>query len=139
MSRPLLLDTCAAIYLLAAEPMTEAAYAAMDDAVDALRPLFVSPIAAWEVGLKASKGRFAYPISPRRWLEKLRDVPGIRMCELNADILLKSSFLPGMLRTRDPADRIIAATAREFGYTVMTRDESLLDYGRQGHLSVLEC
>jgi PIN domain nuclease of toxin-antitoxin system len=53
-------------------------------------------------------------------------------------MLLQSCFLPGS-PPREPSDRIIAATAREYGFTVMTRDKALLDYGREGHLSVLEC
>ncbi|MEA2794644.1 MAG: hypothetical protein QOI87_2024, partial [Bradyrhizobium sp.] len=40
---------------------------------------------------------------------------------------------------RDPADRIIAATARDLGATLITRDRALLGYGTQGHLSVAEC
>jgi len=67
---------------------------------------------------------------PQRALLPLADLP--------PHVLLESSSLPGNLN-RDPADRILAATAREYGYTVMTRDKALLDYGREGHLSVLEC
>jgi len=136
---PLLLDTCAVIYLLGGKRMAKAAYAAMDKAVDAGVPLSVSPISAWEAGNLARKGRFGYPHSPQVWLEKLRETPGIELCELSPDVLLESSFLPGNLDSKDPAGRIIAATAREYGFTVMTRDRGLLDYGREGYLSVLEC
>ena len=138
MTQPILLDTCAALYLLANEPMSKAANAAMDGSVDAGLPLRVSPITAWEVGLLATRGRFKSSLSPQRWFERLRKTPGIQLCDLSGDILLGSSFLPGKFH-KDPADRIIAATAREFGYTVMTRDRALLDYGREGYLSVLEC
>jgi PIN domain nuclease of toxin-antitoxin system len=136
--RPFLLDTCAAMYLVASEPMTKDAYAAMDSAVDARLPLWVSPITMWEVGLLSRKGRFDSALPPHLWFDRLRRAPGIRVCELSADVLLESSFLPGKLN-KDPADRIIAATAREYGYTVMTRDRGLLDYGQQGYLSVIEC
>jgi PIN domain nuclease of toxin-antitoxin system len=51
---------------------------------------------------------------------------------------MESSFLPGKF-PKDPADRIIAATAREHGYTVVTRDRALLDYAEQGYLSAVEC
>jgi len=46
--------------------------------------------------------------------------------------------LPGK-PPKDPTRRIIAATARELGATLMTRDRALLDYGAQGHVAVLEC
>lgn len=40
---------------------------------------------------------------------------------------------------RGPFDRIIAATARELGATLITRDRALLAYGEQGHVSVVGC
>ncbi|MBV8799825.1 MAG: type II toxin-antitoxin system VapC family toxin [Alphaproteobacteria bacterium] len=133
-----LLDTCAAMYLVSNEPMATEALAAMDASADHGIPLRVSPITAWEVGMQQGKGRFRSSLTPQRWFEMLRTRPGITLCELTPEILLGSSFLPGMLN-RDPADRIIAATAREFGYTVITRDRALLDYAAQGHIAVIEC
>ncbi len=138
MSGPFLLDTCVAMYLIANEPMSKAANAAMDWSVDAAVPLRVSPVSAWEVGLLATRGRFKSSLSPQRWFERLRTMPGVQLCDLSGEVLLASSFLPGTLH-RDPADRIIAATAREFGFTVMTRDRALLDYAAEGHLSALQC
>jgi PIN domain nuclease of toxin-antitoxin system len=58
--------------------------------------------------------------------------------DLSADGLLGSAFLPGM-PPRDPADRILAATSREFGYRLVTRDRPLLEYGKQGHIQALAC
>jgi len=86
----------------------------------------------------ASKGRFRSPYTPQRWFEQLMSKSDTELAELSPKVLLESSFLPGNLH-RDPADRIIAATAREFGFTVMTRDGPLLDYAAQGYLSAIEC
>lgn len=138
MTTVFLLDTCAAMYLVAQEPMAQVATEAMDKAADLGIPLRVSPITAWEVGLLQGKGRFRSSLTPQRWFETLRTRPGITLCELTPDVLLQSWFLPGKLN-RDPADRIIAATAREYGFTVITRDRALLDYAEQGHLAVIEC
>ena len=55
-----------------------------------------------------------------------------------AELLIESQSLPGNIH-KDPYDRIIAATAREYGYTVMTRNRALLDYGQEGYLSAVEC
>jgi PIN domain nuclease of toxin-antitoxin system len=60
------------------------------------------------------------------------------LADLPPKILMDASFLPGNLHN-DPMDRIIAATAREYGFTVMTRDRALLDYAKAGHLSAAEC
>lgn len=138
MNQPLLLDTCAAIWLMEDEFMTDAAVAAIDGCFDNGEPIYVSPVTAWEIGTMARKKRFKSSLSPQRWFDRLRGTAGIRLCELTADILLGSSFLPGSIH-KDPADRILAATAREFGYTVVTRDRALLDYAAEGYLAALEC
>ena len=52
--------------------------------------------------------------------------------------MIDSTTLPGR-PPKDPADRIIAASARQYGHTVVTRDSELLPYGRQGFLRTLVC
>jgi PIN domain nuclease of toxin-antitoxin system len=136
--RPILLDTCAALWLVADAPMGEAAMAAISAADKANVPLRISPIMAWEIGLLARKGRFRSSLSPQRWFERLQTLPGIQLCALSPDVLLAASFLPGDLHG-DPADRIMAATAREHGFTLMTRDRALLDYAQTGHLAAIAC
>jgi PIN domain nuclease of toxin-antitoxin system len=135
--RPLLLDTCAALWIVADE-ITQKVADALTETRDRGLNTYVSPITAWEIGILARKGRFKSSYTPQRWLERLLSRPFTAVAELSPELLLESSFLPGRLND-DPADRIIAATAREFGYTVMTRDRALLNYGREGYLSVLEC
>lgn len=137
MKPPYLLDTCAAIWLLADE-LPEQAEATLLKAHNAGIGTYVSPITAWEVGNLARKGRFISNLTPRRWFERLMGLPGAALAEMSPDVLIASSELPNF-RPGDPADRIIAATAREYGFTVVTRDAALLEYGKQGYLSVLEC
>ena len=138
MSRPLLLDSCAALWVMANDKMRPAAVDAIDEASDRRETVFVSPITGWEIGLKAKKGKFISPYSPQRWLNLLLALPQITLAEMPPRVLLESSFLPGNL-VGDPADRIIAATARECGFTVITRDRALLDYAAQGHIAAIEC
>ncbi|MBV9990800.1 MAG: type II toxin-antitoxin system VapC family toxin [Alphaproteobacteria bacterium] len=134
----ILLDTCACIWIMNDEWMRAEAVEAVDEASDRGEKVFVSPITALEIGTSARKRRFRSPHAPQRWLELLLARPQIALAQMSAELLLESAFLPGLIET-DPADRIIAATARQYGFTVMTRDRSLLDYGREGYLSVLEC
>jgi PIN domain nuclease of toxin-antitoxin system len=77
-------------------------------------------------------------MTPRRWFDRLLDVPGVRLAELPPDLLIASSFLPGE-PPRDPADRIILATARDLGATLITRDRALLAYGGNGYVSTIAC
>jgi PIN domain nuclease of toxin-antitoxin system len=51
---------------------------------------------------------------------------------------MASSFLPGK-PPRDPADRILLATARDLGATLVTRDRALLQYGAEGQVSTIAC
>jgi PIN domain nuclease of toxin-antitoxin system len=62
----------------------------------------------------------------------------MQLADMSPDLLISSSFLPGA-PPRDPADRIIAATAREYGYVLVTRDRLLLEYAEQGHIQALVC
>jgi hypothetical protein len=50
---------------------------------------------------------------------------------------LTADSFPGTLEK--PAHRVLAVLDREHGFTVMTRDKALLDYGAEGHLAVVEC
>jgi PIN domain nuclease of toxin-antitoxin system len=135
---PLLLDTCAAIWLAEDEPMEAAALKALDQAAAQQQPVFISPMTAWEIGLLNARGRLTMSMSPQAWFDALLAVPGIALTDLSTSILIASSFLPGAA-PRDPADRIIAATAREKGLRLVTRDKTLLDYAKKGHLDALAC
>jgi PIN domain nuclease of toxin-antitoxin system len=134
----ILLDTCAALWVAENQPLAPQAVAALDTAFDERRPVFISEITAWEVGMLVSRGRLALSQSPAAWFRRLANVQGVQIAPLNADHFVDSSFLPGA-PPRDPADRVFAATARREGMVLMTRDGLLLDYSRQGHLQAMAC
>ena len=136
--RPLLLDTCAAIWLSEGEKLAGPAIELLKAADNAGQFTYISPISAWEIGQLASRGRVQLLITPQRWFARLFESRGVQLAEMSPDVLIASSFLPGK-PPRDPADRIIAATARDLGATLITRDRALLGYGNQGHLSVRGC
>jgi PIN domain nuclease of toxin-antitoxin system len=136
--QPLLWDTCAAIWIYEKAKLSQAALEAMSAAHRDGIPSYISPITAWEIGMLTSHGRLQLLIRPERWFSNLFEVPGVRLAEMSPDVLIASSYLPGK-PPKDPTDRIIAATARELGATLITRDRALLDYGAQGHVAVLEC
>jgi PIN domain nuclease of toxin-antitoxin system len=131
-----LLDTCAALWLTRETPLSEIAEAALAKA-SSDGAIYVSPITAWEVGLLASRGRLALSRPPLEWFEVLID-SGAILAPMSPAVLVASSNLPAQ-PPRDPADRIIAATARAFGYRLITRDRELLQYGAAGHLDVIAC
>jgi len=134
----LLLDTCAAIWIAEDEKLAPAALDVLSNIYEAGLPTYVSPITAWEIGMLASRDRIKLLTTPQRWFLRLLDMPTVQLADISPDVLIASSFLPGK-PPRDPTDRIIAATARDYGCTLMTRDRALLDYGEQGHIRVLAC
>ena len=135
---PLLLDTSAAIWIMRDEPIARMAQDAMNAAIQSSTDVFVSPITAWEVGQLVSRNRLNLSAAPRGWFQRLLATPGMRLAELSPDILIAASFLPGT-PPRDPMDRILLATAREFAATLVTRDREMLAYGETGNVSVLAC
>ncbi len=136
MTRRLLLDTWAALLLLAGE-LSLAAAAMMNDA-RLPGGVGISPITAWEVSLLVARGRLALTLSVRTRFARLVALEGARWLDLSSDILIAANELPGDLH-RDPADRILAATARSIGYALITRDWPLLAYAEAGHLHAIPC
>ncbi|MGH6826263.1 type II toxin-antitoxin system VapC family toxin [Methyloceanibacter sp.] len=136
--QPLLLDTCALIWLARDEPLDRTAVELLDAANDAGVITYISPISAWEVGILVARARLKLLITPQRWFQRFFEEPHVQLADMSPDLLIASSFLPGT-PPRDPADRIVAATARDYGCTLLTRDEALLDYGEQGHVRVVRC
>ena len=110
----------------------------MDETAASGAPTYVSPITAWEIGLLAARKRLQMITTPERWFADILALPLMNLAPMPPDFLIASSFLPGK-PPRDPADRIVAATARNLGATLITRDRVLLDYGEQGYMSVVEC
>jgi PIN domain nuclease of toxin-antitoxin system len=135
--RPILLDTCALLWLANGDRL--GAIAARELAVAEVEPggMAVSPITAWEIGQLAARGRLTLPMDPLSWFQTAIE-GGISLAAMPPSVLVAASFLPGE-PLRDPADRIIAATARAYGYRLMTRDRPLLALGDEGHIQTIAC
>ncbi|MGH6803648.1 MAG: type II toxin-antitoxin system VapC family toxin [Methyloceanibacter sp.] len=136
--QPLLLDTCTLIWIVKGEALASPAVDTLNAANDSDAITYVSPITAWEVGLLVARDRLKLLMTPQRWFQSLLEAPNVRLANMSPDLLIASSFLPGK-PPRDPSDRIIAATARDLGCTLLTRDRELLNYAEQGHIRVVEC
>ena len=134
---PILLDTCALLWISNNEPIATSAMAELQAVDDAGMQLAASPISAWELGNLVSRGRLALGMEPSQWFRQVLEA-GVALAPMPPDVLIASAFLPAS-PLRDPADRILAATARAFGYRLMTRDGSLLAYAAAGHLRAISC
>ena len=88
---------------------------------------FISSVSIWEFAMMVAKKRIELKISPAKWLTRAIDETGIMVIELSPDIATDSCSLPGEFH-KDPADRIIVATARVHNLTLLTKDQKILDY-----------
>jgi PIN domain nuclease of toxin-antitoxin system len=132
----LLLDTHALIWLMGGEGLTEEARRSIDRTA-ASGGVWVSPITAWEIATLARKTRIVLTLSPDAWFDAAL-ATGVQLAPMPPRTLIASAFLPGEAPS-DPADRILAATARSENLVLMTRDKGLLAYSRSGHLRALSC
>lgn len=135
---PLLLDTCAAIWLMDGSPLSAASRSALQAARKAGMGIHLSPFTSWEIGMLVQRGKLTLTMTAQDWFEQLTSLPGIRLAELSPKVLIESTMI---LRSAlpDPADRIMAATARSNGFTLVTRDAKLLDYAREGYIRAIRC
>jgi PIN domain nuclease of toxin-antitoxin system len=88
----------------------------------------LSAISLWEIAILVEKGRIRLTGSVDALLEDIERHPAVDVLPLTARVALESTRL-GPSFPRDPADRIIAATARCHGLRLMTADERIRDSG----------
>ena len=91
-------------------------------------PLLVSDISLWEVAMLHSLGRIGLALPLRDWLSKAVAPPRVRTQGISPAIATEVAALPDSFH-RDPADRIIVATARVLGATLLTQDRRIVDAG----------
>jgi PIN domain nuclease of toxin-antitoxin system len=99
--------------------------------------VLVSAISVWEVAQLEATRRIDLSVDVRAWVASALTFPGVKLKGLAPSIAIESTRLPGELH-RDPADRILIATARLLGAALVTRDERILDYAKKGHVRVLD-
>jgi PIN domain nuclease of toxin-antitoxin system len=88
--------------------------------------LWLSPISVWEALNLYAKGRFELNRAVREWMTEATS--RFREAPLTYDIALAAHLLP--FPHRDPADRLLAATAEVLGLTLVTADDRLLGLGK---------
>jgi PIN domain nuclease of toxin-antitoxin system len=71
--------------------------------------------------------RMAQAMDLREWLAIAGQVENVRFIPVDNGIAVESESLPGEFH-RDLADRMIVATARKLGATVLTMDEKIRNY-----------
>lgn len=123
----LLLDTHILLWrLVGSERLSAAAIALMDDEAS---QLYASAASVWEVAIKWSLRKGApddMPISGKDFAAALTET-GLPILPIEPAHAAALDDLP--LLHRDPFDRLLLATARHEGLTLLTHDARLGEYG----------
>ena len=90
------------------------------------QPLLMADISLWEIANLYSLGRIALNLPLREWLEAATAPPLVQRIGLSPAIAAEVAGLPSTFH-RDPADRIIVATAQILGATLLTHDSRIID------------
>jgi PIN domain nuclease of toxin-antitoxin system len=89
--------------------------------------LVVSSISAWEVALLVQRGRLLLTVDVNDWLFHVERFDAIRFIPIDNRLAVRSTSLPEPFH-KDPADRIIVATAQQVGAPIVTSDRKIRDY-----------
>jgi PIN domain nuclease of toxin-antitoxin system len=89
--------------------------------------LGISTISLIEIARLVSAKRIILPLPIQEWFEIALSQEGIMLISITPEIAVEAQTLPGDFH-KDPADRIIVATARVSDIPVVTVDKKILDY-----------
>ena len=120
----LLLDTCTFLWLVSDQKKLSSK--ALEVIGDEASQLHVSSISAFEVALKVQKGALTLSGKVEKWFAESLAYHGVEEIPLDSQVLIKSAGLPS--HHKDPADRMIVATALVADLSIVTPDELIRKY-----------
>jgi PIN domain nuclease of toxin-antitoxin system len=90
--------------------------------------IFLSAVTAWEIALLVDVGRLDLDVTATRWVERFQARPGVVAAPLNWRAASEAYRLEH-LDHRDPADRLLIATAIELDCPLVTYDARIAAFG----------
>ncbi|CAH2934512.1 MAG: Toxin 1, PIN domain [uncultured Paraburkholderia sp.] len=89
--------------------------------------ILVSSISAWEIAMLVEREKLVLSMDVGSWFAAVADIEAVRFVPVDTEIAVKSVELLGNFH-KDPADRMIVATARKFSVSLVTKDEKIRAY-----------
>ncbi len=111
-------------WLTGHERLTSAQTAALRRAEARGDRIGVPAICFWEIAKLVERGRLEFEVPADQVFDEIEEHPTIRLLELSPRIALESTRL-GPAFHGDPADQLIAATARVHGLKLVTSDDRI--------------
>ncbi|MCY4046138.1 MAG: type II toxin-antitoxin system VapC family toxin [Cellvibrionales bacterium] len=119
------MDTCAIVWdAIKPSELTAKANQAID-AADEHNALIISDISIWEIAMLIQKGRLQIDVSAATLINTYLQTRNMSVIAISPEIADQSVKLDESIN-KDPADRIIAATAIIHNARLVTADENLL-------------
>lgn len=87
----------------------------------------ISSFSVWELALLVERKRLRLAVDLGAWVAETERIRGVTFHPVDNGIALHSVNLPGSFHP-DPADRILVATARRLGATLVTGDAKIRKY-----------
>lgn len=87
----------------------------------------VSTISCVEIARPAGNGLIELPTDALAWMRGLLSYAGVRLLPITPEIAVRAYNLPEPFH-RDPADRILVATALEHSCPLVTSDNRIIEY-----------
>jgi PIN domain nuclease of toxin-antitoxin system len=123
----IVLDTHTWVWWVSGTPgLSRQAAAAIERAV-AGDGIHVSSMSTWEVAMLVKAGRLELSMDVDDWVARSESLPFLNFVPVSNRIAIRSTRLADYPH-KDPADRIIVATALSLGVPLVTRDRRLRDY-----------
>jgi PIN domain nuclease of toxin-antitoxin system len=84
---------------------------------------FASSISMWELAIKVKRGKLELPLSVEELAQRIERSGVVELLSVDTSMWLRSAALDW--DHRDPADRVIVATALDKGLPLLTKDAAL--------------
>ncbi len=88
--------------------------------------VIVSSVSAWEIAMLVDRGRLVLTMEVGQWLATVTKIQGLGFMPVDTDIAVNAVALADF--HKDPADRMIVATARRLSASLVTKDEKIRAY-----------
>jgi PIN domain nuclease of toxin-antitoxin system len=89
--------------------------------------LFVASVSTLEIARLAAIRQLQLKLPTAQWCRRAAEALRATSLDMSDAVAVEAYALPGKFH-RDPADRILVATARVFGITLVTADQRILKY-----------
>ena len=122
------LDTHILLWWLEKNPRLTAKQSRVLDSAEKHMPFGVSDVTLAEIGCLVSGGRIQLDRDLQDWLSRVTSEPLVRLCRITPAVVAEIARLPAEFN-RDPADRIITATAKLEKATLITQDRRIIESG----------